>query len=65
MEKDGYKTIHFFGDKTFKVRSYSLPRLANLKGGNDYEIYTDERVTGHSVTSPADTMRVLKQMFFS
>ncbi|KAI0466962.1 eukaryotic phosphomannomutase [Xylaria cf. heliscus] len=45
-----YKTIHFFGDKTFK-------------GGNDWEIYTDERVTGHSVKDPDDTRRILKELF--
>ncbi|EGU72146.1 phosphomannomutase [Fusarium oxysporum f. sp. raphani 54005] len=45
-----YKTIHFFGDKTFE-------------GGNDYEIYTDSRTTGHSVTGPEDTMRILKELF--
>ncbi|KAL6403602.1 putative phosphomannomutase [Ilyonectria robusta] len=45
-----YKTIHFFGDKTFK-------------GGNDYEIYTDSRTIGHSVTGPEDTMRILKELF--
>ncbi|GAB5360719.1 hypothetical protein AAMO2058_000651500 [Amorphochlora amoebiformis] len=42
LEKDGYKEIHFFGDKTYK-------------GGNDYEIYTDSRTVGHSVKNPADT----------
>ncbi|KAI0545081.1 eukaryotic phosphomannomutase [Xylaria curta] len=45
-----YKTIHFFGDKT-------------SKGGNDYEIYTDERVTGHAVEDPHDTRRLLKELF--
>ncbi|KAI0193078.1 phosphomannomutase [Xylaria flabelliformis] len=45
-----YKTIHFFGDKTFK-------------GGNDWEIYSDERVTGHSVKDPDDTRRILKELF--
>ncbi|KAM0554082.1 hypothetical protein ACHAPJ_006880 [Fusarium lateritium] len=45
-----YKTIHFFGDKTFE-------------GGNDYEIYTDSRTTGHSVTGPEDTIRILKELF--
>ncbi|KAI1274338.1 eukaryotic phosphomannomutase [Xylaria sp. FL0933] len=45
-----YKTIHFFGDKTFK-------------GGNDWEIYTDPRVTGHSVKDPDDTRRILKELF--
>ena len=45
-----YTTIHFFGDKTFE-------------GGNDYEIYTDSRVTGHSVTGPEDTMAKIKELF--
>lgn len=50
IEKDDFKTIHFFGDKT-------------QPGENDYEIYQDERTIGHSVTSPEDTIRQLKQLF--
>ncbi|GAA5820835.1 hypothetical protein JCM10212_006341, partial [Sporobolomyces blumeae] len=50
VEKEGFKTIHFFGDKTFR-------------GGNDYEIYEDPRTVGHAVTSPADTIRELKALF--
>jgi phosphomannomutase len=45
-----YKTIHFFGDKCFE-------------GGNDYEIYTDSRTTGHAVKGPEDTIGVLREMF--
>ncbi|EJU03613.1 phosphomannomutase [Dacryopinax primogenitus] len=45
-----FDEIHFFGDKTYK-------------GGNDYEIYSDPRTIGHSVTNPADTMRILKELF--
>ncbi|KAL9580253.1 MAG: hypothetical protein Q9212_004607 [Teloschistes hypoglaucus] len=45
-----YKTIHFFGDKTDK-------------GGNDYEIFEDERTVGHSVQNPEETMKILKEMF--
>src|SRR5947199_6553825 len=45
-----YKTIHFFGDKSFK-------------GGNDYEIYSDPRITGHAVKGPEDTMNVLRELF--
>lgn len=45
-----YKTIHFFGDKTFQ-------------GGNDYEIYEDSRTTGHSVNGPEDTIRILRELF--
>ncbi|KAK7687945.1 Phosphomannomutase 1 [Cerrena zonata] len=46
-----FEEIHFFGDKTYK-------------GGNDYEIYSDPRTIGHSVTNPADTIRTLKELFF-
>ena len=45
-----YKTIHFFGDKTFK-------------GGNDYEIFIDPKVTGHTVQDPDDCYKQLKEMF--
>ena len=45
-----YKTIHFFGDKTYK-------------GGNDYEIFEDKRTIGHTVETPDDTMRELKDIF--
>ena len=45
-----YKTIHFFGDKTYK-------------GGNDYEIFEDKRTEGHAVESPKDTMKILKELF--
>ncbi|KAI9904760.1 hypothetical protein N3K66_001289 [Trichothecium roseum] len=46
-----FKTVHFFGDKCFE-------------GGNDWEIYSDERTTGHSVKGPEDTMRILKELFY-
>ena len=45
-----YKTIHFFGDKTFK-------------GGNDYEIFEDRRTIGHAVANPEETMAELKKLF--
>jgi len=51
VENEGFEEIHFFGDKTFK-------------GGNDYEISTDPRTVGHSVMSPADTIKILKELFF-
>ena len=44
VEGDGYNQIHFFGDKT-------------SEGGNDFEIFADPRVIGHTVTDPEDTMR--------
>lgn len=51
VEKEGFEEIYFFGDKTFK-------------GGNDYEIFTDSRTVGYSVTSPADTAKILRDVFF-
>ncbi|KAJ3296569.1 Phosphomannomutase [Borealophlyctis nickersoniae] len=51
LTKENFSAIHFFGDKTFK-------------GGNDYEIYNHERITGHAVNSPDDTARILKELFF-
>ena len=50
VEKEGFKEIHFFGDRTYK-------------GGNDYEIFEDERTIGHTVTSPDDTMKQLRELF--
>ncbi|KAF8309518.1 eukaryotic phosphomannomutase [Clavulina sp. PMI_390] len=50
IEHEGFTEIHFFGDKTHK-------------GGNDYEIFTDPRTIGHTVTCPADTIKILKELF--
>ncbi|RDB23546.1 Phosphomannomutase [Hypsizygus marmoreus] len=50
VEDEEFDEIHFFGDKTYK-------------GGNDYEIFSDPRTIGHSVTSPADTIRILAELF--
>jgi len=50
LEKEQLKTIYFFGDKTFK-------------GGNDHEIFNDERTKGYSVTSPVDTRARLCELF--
>ncbi|AMD20188.1 HDL556Cp [Eremothecium sinecaudum] len=50
VEKEGFKEIHFFGDKTFE-------------GGNDWEIYNDSRTIGHSVSCPEDTVKILKELF--
>ncbi|KAG9075400.1 Phosphomannomutase, partial [Ceratobasidium sp. 370] len=52
VEDEGFDEIHFFGDKTYQ-------------GGNDYEIYTDKRTIGHSVSNPEDTMRILRELFLS
>ncbi|KIM22838.1 hypothetical protein M408DRAFT_332709 [Serendipita vermifera MAFF 305830] len=51
VENEGFQEIHFFGDKTYK-------------GGNDYEIFMDERTIGHAVTNPLDTARIVKELFF-
>ena len=45
----GFKEIHFFGDKTHR-------------GGNDHEIYEDDRTIGHTVTSPADTIQQVSKL---
>ncbi|KAF8075072.1 eukaryotic phosphomannomutase [Lyophyllum atratum] len=50
VEAEGFEEIHFVGDKTYK-------------GGNDYEIFSDPRTIGHSVKSPADTIRVISELF--
>ncbi|TRY88348.1 hypothetical protein DNTS_033791 [Danionella cerebrum] len=52
VEKDSYKHIHFFGDKT-------------MPGGNDYEIFKDPRTIGHEVQSPEDTQEICKDLFLS
>ena len=50
VEGAGYKEVHFFGDKT-------------MPGGNDYEIFEDPRTVGHTVTRPADTVRICNELF--
>lgn len=50
VESEGFKEIHFFGDKSYK-------------GGNDYEIYTDDRTIGHAVNNPNDTIKILNEIF--
>ena len=49
MDK-GFKEIHFFGDKT-------------SPGGNDYEIFSDERTIGHTVTDPSMTIQQCTELF--
>ncbi|KAG8835704.1 Phosphomannomutase [Serendipita sp. 405] len=51
VQDEGFEEIHFFGDKTYQ-------------GGNDYEIFTDERTIGHSVQNPLDTARIIRELFF-
>ncbi|EAU90152.1 phosphomannomutase [Coprinopsis cinerea okayama7 len=50
VEDEQFEEIHFFGDKTYK-------------GGNDYEIFSDPRTIGHTVASPADTIRLVNELF--
>jgi len=50
LENEKFKEIHFFGDRT-------------EEGGNDYQLYADTRTNGHSVTSPEDTMKQLREIF--
>ncbi|KAF9447511.1 phosphomannomutase [Macrolepiota fuliginosa MF-IS2] len=50
VEDEGFDEIHFFGDKTYP-------------GGNDYEIFADSRTIGHTVMSPPDTIRAIKELF--
>lgn len=50
VEKEGFNEIHFFGDKCYE-------------GGNDWEIFTDKRTIGHSVSSPDDTIKILNELF--
>ncbi|CAG8779345.1 397_t:CDS:2, partial [Cetraspora pellucida] len=50
VQNEGFKVIHFFGDKAYE-------------GGNDWEIYNHESVVGHSVKSPDDTVKQVKELF--
>ncbi|KAF1845741.1 phosphomannomutase-like protein [Cucurbitaria berberidis CBS 394.84] len=47
-----YDKIHFFGDKAYE-------------GGNDWEIYSDERTIGHKVKNPEDTYAQLQELLKS
>ena len=47
-----YDEIHFFGDRT-------------AEGGNDYHLYVDPRVKGHSVKNPEDTIKQLTEIELS
>ncbi|XP_070811120.1 phosphomannomutase 2 isoform X3 [Pituophis catenifer annectens] len=51
VAQDNFEKIYFFGDKT-------------MPGGNDYEIYTDPRTLGHSVSSPEQTREICEALFF-
>lgn len=49
LKERGFKTIHFFGDKTFK-------------GGNDHEIFESSDTIGHTVTCPEDTVKAVNEL---
>jgi len=51
VDMSNINNVYFFGDKT-------------LKGQNDYEIFSDDRTIGHSVTSPEHTRSILESSFF-
>lgn len=76
--KDQYDEIHFFGDKTFEVRTPGMrscslcavkpqctvhSNISRLQGGNDFEIYTSPDTIGHTVVGPADTISQLQKTF--
>ena len=50
LQDENYDEIHFFGDKTFH-------------GGNDYEIFHDERTIGHTVSGWKDTREQCMKLF--
>lgn len=76
--KDQYDEVHFFGDKTFEVRTPGMGNcslraakarcalhssIPRLQGGNDFEIYTSPDTIGHTVVGPADTISQLQKTF--
>ena len=69
VENEGYKEIHFFGDKTHEVHTSCMCAIVllnvvlNDQGGNDFEIFNDPRTIGHTVTSPDDTKDQLTKLF--
>ncbi len=50
--EDKYNQIYFFGDKTHL-------------GGNDYEIYNDDRVKGYHVNNYLDTIDIINNFFLT
>lgn len=50
VENEKFKEIHFFGDSTWE-------------GGNDHQIFADDRTIGHTVANPKDTVEQLKKLF--
>lgn len=66
---EGFEEIHFFGDKA----SPPFPTLTHCAnhgiqcydGGNDWEIYSDERTIGHAVRDPDHTAELIDELFLS
>ncbi|GAA6003612.1 hypothetical protein JCM10207_003510 [Rhodosporidiobolus poonsookiae] len=50
IESEGFKDIHFFGDKQYP-------------GGNDFELAESRLTIAHPVSSPADTISELRKLF--
>lgn len=50
LEEEKFREIHFFGDKTHQ-------------GGNDFEIFSDNRTIGHKVENPEGTKEALIKLF--
>lgn len=76
LEKDNFKTIHFFGDKTYQVpfvATHMRERaclcannaLDTEQGGNDYEIFASEKTEGHTTTGPEETMKMCQDLFLA
>ena len=70
VENQGYKEIHFFGNKTDKVAiqpdiyTWSCYESSvEWQGGNDYEIFEDARTIGHKVNNPEDIREQLTKLF--
>ncbi|KAL0580605.1 hypothetical protein V5O48_001430 [Marasmius crinis-equi] len=57
VEDEGFEEIHFVGDNTQEAC------LFRWRGGNDYEIYSDPRTIGHTVTHFTETIQLLKELF--
>ena len=52
LDKSDYDKIYFFGDKTYE-------------GGNDYEIFSNERIIGFNTKNPEHTIEQCNKLFFN
>jgi len=61
------QTFTFSATRCVWDRSRSRRRAdqQTYEGGNDYEIFSDERTIGHTVVSPDDTLQQLNELFLS